>query len=829
MMAWRIGLRLLRQDWRSGELYLLSAALVLTVAAITTVGFFTDRVAATMERQGTELIAADVAVESSSPLPDGFTEKAHALGLATAGVVEFRSVVVAGETTQLVEIKAVDAAYPLRGTLHLADPAGGPDRPAAGGPPQGEVWVEARLPPLLRIGEGDRLGIGRLQMRIGAILTKEPDQSGGFFGTAPRVLMSRSDLPATGLIGPASRATYRLLVAGPPEAVAQFRGWVGPRLPVNAAVEDAKDARPELGTAFDRASRFLRLATLVTLLVAGAAIGLASHRLVQRQIDAVAVMRCLGAPRHLLIRVFVLRLIAFGLLVSLLGCLAGWAGQLGLAAALSAWLAPGLPAPSLAPLAMGIGTGLIVLLGFALPPLLQLARVPPLHVIRRDLGAPRFSAALTLGASGCALALLVIWQANDFALAWRLLAGVLGALVAFVVTVLGLVRLAAGLAARMRGVWRLGLASLARRPGTAVLQITGLGIGILALLLLSVVRVDLLDAWRESLPAGAPNQFLINIQPHEVEPLTEFLSTSGIDAPSLYPMIRGRLMRINADPVEPSSYQNPRAERLASRELNLSYAERPQPDNRIVAGSWWSDADARPQLSVEEGIAETLGIKLGDLLTFWVSGHEVSAPVTSLRKVQWDSFNVNFFVTAAPVLLRDEDATYITSFHLAPERQSLAAELVRRFPGVTLLDVESILGQVRQVIDRGVLAVEYVFLFTLLAGMMVLYAGIQAGLEQRRAEQGVLRTLGASRRALLASLAVELTATGLLAGLLASIFAQAIGFLLAEQLFGLEFRLNPALWAMGALGSGLAVGLLGTLATYPFLIGPPLRAIRSDG
>ncbi len=829
MNTWRLALRLLHRDWRSGELYLLAVAVILTVAAITAVGFFTDRVAAGMALSGTELITADLVIESSSPLADSLQSEARSRGLISARLLEFRSMMIATQTSQLAQIKATDPAYPLRGQLRLRDGFDRPERAVSGGPPRGEIWVESRLLRLLGIELGAMIGVGETHLRITAILSHEPDAGGNFFNLAPHALMNHADLESTGLISPASRATYRLLLAGDHQAISDFRRWVEPRLSPNAALKDAHDARPEFAAAVDRASRFLHLATLVTLLVAGAAIALASHRLVERQIDAVAVMRCLGAPRHLLMRMFVLRLVLFGLLASLLGCLLGWIGSLALVVALADWFPLDLPAPSLMPVAVGVATGMITLLGFALPPLAQLARVPPLRALRRDLGTPRASTALTLAAAGLALGLLIIWQANDFALAWKLLAGVFGALASLILIVLALVRLAGGLAGRARGVWRLGLAGLARRPGSAVLQIAGLGIGILALLLLAVVRVDLLRSWQGSLPANAPNQFLINIQPQDVAPLEQFLSESGIQTTKLYPMIRGRLLRINQRTVKPSDYDNPRAEQLASREFNLSYGDKPQPDNRLVAGTWWMDAAASPQFSVEQGIARTLGIKLGDELAFWVSGHEVSGSVTSLREVRWDSFNVNFFVTASPVLLSGEAATFITSFYLSTDREEWVPELARRFPSVTVLNVDAILKQVHQVIDRGVLAVEYVFLFTLVAGLLVMYAGIQASLEERRVEHGILRTLGAGRGALLGSLAVEFTAAGLLAGLLASVFAEATGWLLAEQVFGLEFSFNPMLWLIGVFGSGLLIGLAGTLATYPLFIRPPLQTIRQAG
>ena len=825
MKTWRITLRLLSQDWRSGEFYLLASALILTVAAITAVGFFTDRVETAMARQGGELIASDLALESSTPLPTEYGAQAGQEALDTARTIEFRSVVVGEQGPQLVQVKAVDAGYPMRGHLKIRDGFDQPDREVGSGPSPGAVWVEARLLRLLGADLGDPVALGKSQLAMGAILSYEPDRGGAFVALAPRVLINRADLEATGLITEASRAEHRLLVSGEAAAVERFKKRVLANLPAGVRLIDGSSARPEFETAVERASRFLHLATLVTLLVAGAAIALASHRFVERQTDAVAVMRCLGAPHHLLMRVFMLRLLLFGLAASLIGCFLGWGGQLGLMAMLSDWFATDLPAASLSPVLVGVATGLVALLGFALPPLFQLAQVSPLRALRRDLGAPRGSAILTVVGAAAALALLIVWQAGDLQLAWKLLAGVLGAVASLVVAVLFLVHVAGGLAGRARGVWRLGLAALARRPAGAVLQISGLGLGILALLVLAVVRVDLLRTWQESLPEGAPNHFLINIQPQDVEPLREFLSASGIDEAGIYPMVRGRLVRINDHAVVPSDYANPRAEQLASREFNLSHGVVLQSDNRILTGDWWGEAGASPQFSLEQGVAETLGISLGDQIAFLVSGRELSAPVTSLRQVQWDSFNVNFFVIASPALLGSEPATYITSFFLPEDREAMIPDLVRQFPSVTLLDVDALLSQVRQVVERGVLAVEYVFLFTLAAGILVMYAGIQASLQERRLEHGILRTLGAGRRTLLLSLAVEFTAAGVLAGLLASIFAELTGWLLAEQLFALEFSFNPAVWGVGVFGSGLLIGVAGTLATYPLLIRPPLQTL----
>ena len=830
MTAWRLALRLLRRDWRSGELYLLAAALALTVAAMTTVAFFGDRVERAMQRQGGELIAADLAVDDGHAIPASFADQARALGLANATTLEFPSVVLAGEATQLVQVKAAGPGYPLRGRLRVQADSGAPDEEAAGGPPPGEVWAEARLLPLLGLetlaGEGAEIALGETRLRLTKILAYEPDRGANLVQLAPRLLVNAADIPATGLVTPASRVRYRLLVAGDAATVKDFRAWAQGRLPPTAQVLDPEHARPELATAIAGASRFLRLATLVTLLVAGAAIALASRRLVERQTDAVAVMRCLGAPQHLLTRVFVLRLLVFGIAVSLVGALLGYVAQQGLVALAGDLFAQDLPPPSAAPIAVGLVTGLVALLGFALPPLVQLARVTPLRALRRDLGTPRASVLGATLAAAAALALLIWWQAGDAQLAARLLAGLAGTVLGLVGTVVILVRLAAWFQPHTRGVWRLGLAGLTRRPAGAVLQVAGFGVGVLALLLLAVVRVDLLRAWQEGLPPDAPNRFLINIQPQDVAPLRDFLAAQGLADSGVLPMVRGRLTRIGDRAVDPDAYPDPRAQRLAAREFNLSYAEHPQSDNQVVAGRWWAPGDPEDQFSVEEGLAETLGIRLGDRLTFWVSGHEVSARVTNLRHVKWDSFNVNFFVVSPPGLLGAEAASYVTSFHLPPGRAVVMADLQRKLPAVTPLDVDALLGQVRRVMERGASAVEYVFLFTLAAGLLVMLAGIQATLAQRRGEHAVLRALGASRRSLLAALAVEFTVAGLLAGLLGSAFAQLTAWLLAGQVFDLEFAFNPRLWALGVFGSATLIGLAGTLATYPLLVRPPLEGLR---
>lgn len=797
------------------------------MAAVTTVGFFTDRVSQAIQRQGNELIAADLGIESTQPLPELLPIQAAALGLRIAETLEFPSVVLGGGEPQLVQVKAVTDAYPLRGQLRVRSSAEGADEPAHAGPMGQEVWVEPRLPQLLGLAVGETLRLGEAELQIGRLISQEPDRgTGGLFQLAPRVMLAKDNLAATGLISPASRVQYRLLVAGDASALAAYRDWLRSRLGAGVRLIDPREVRPELGAAIDRASRFLSLATLVTLLVAGAAIALASRQMVQRQTEAMAIMRCLGAPLRVLQQVLWLRLGLFALIAAGIGALAGYLAQLGLSALVGHWFTTALPTPSWGPVVVGLGIGLLTLLGFAAPPLLHLARVPPLRALRHDLGAPPPAEWLAILAAAGTLVGLIYWQAGDVTLANTLVLAVVATLALLALSGYLLILAVAWLQPRTRGVTRLGLATLARHRGGTWLQLLGFGLGILALLLLAIVRVDLLQRWEETLPAEAPNRFLINIQPEQVDPLQAFFADQGIRDLDLAPMIRGRLTRLNEREVRPEDYPDPRAERLAAREFNLSWTRTLRPDNRVIAGRWWGDeANPEPAFSVESGLAETLGIQLGDRLTFLVAGQEVAAPVTSLRRVQWDSFNANFFVVGTPGLLAGLPATAITSFYQPPDRAGLTLELLRQFPNLTLLDVDALMGQVRGLIDRGVLAVEYVFLFTLLAGLLVMVAGIHTHFEERAASIAILRTLGARRGRLLLAVAVEFTALGLLSGLLASLFAEITGKLLAEGLFGLPFQINPQLWLTGVLGSALAVGLAGTLAVYPRLVAPPLRSL----
>lgn len=825
--ALRLSLRALRRDWRSGELRVIALAITVAVAAVTAVGFFTDRVERAMSAQATELLGADVVVESPDPIRQALLAEAKSQGLRTARIVSFRSVVLAGEETALTQVKAVSSSYPLRGRMRIAERLFGPEIETSEIPARGEVWVEARLLTQLGIELGDTLQLGRLDLPVTHVVTYEPDRGGELFRLAPRVMLNIADLDATGLVTPASRVEHRLLVAGAPAAVATYSRWLDGNLVSGEDLETVRDARPELRVALDRAQRFLGLAALVAVLLGGAAIAVAARHFAERQADAGAIMRCLGASRHQVLGLYALRLLWLGLLGSVLGCLIGLAAQGVLAWLLGQWFTQGLPAPGLRPMLAGLVTGPVVLLGFALPPVLRLGQVPPLRVLRRDLPmAP--PSAWTVGALAFgAMAGLMLWQAQDLRLALMVIGGTLGAVFALGIVAWGLIRGLSHYRQHAGLGWRFGLAGLARRGISSVVQLTAIGLGIMALLLLAIVRVDLLESWERNLPEGAPNHFLINVQPEEVAPLRELFAREGRMPPRFYPMVRGRLVSIGGRPVGPDDYENPRAQRLISREFNLSWTDTLQSDNKITAGEWWgADGHGKPEFSVEAGIAETLGIEVGDTLRFQVAGEYTEAVVTNLRSVEWDSFNVNFFVVAPPGVIEQFPAQYITSFHAEGDVSQLLVDTVRRFPSVTVLDVRALMSQVRLIMDRATLAVEFVFLFTLLAGLMVLYAAIEATHEERRREGAILRTLGARRGQVLRGIAAEFAGLGLLAGILAAAAASALGLGLATQVFELDYRLNPWLWLIGAGSGAIGVALAGLAGTRQVLSQAPLLVLR---
>ena len=822
----KLALRLLAREWHAGELALLFSALLVAVAAITTVSFFTDRVRQGLSTQANPLLAADLVLISDHPLPAQFASQAAASGLALARTLAFPSMVVQGKRTQLAEVKGVSPAYPLRGELRVSRALFGSVNIAHAGPQAGTAWADARLMQALGLKVGDAIELGQVRLILAAVIVKEPDRAGDFFNIAPRLMVHIDDVARTQLIQPGSRVGYRLLIAGDKRRLAAYRAWAEPRLSRGEHIEDVRDARPEIRSALDQAQRYLGLAALVSVILAAVALALASRQFVARHLDSCAVLRCLGASQALIFRLYLTQFVLLGLAASALGGLAGYGGQAVLAELLRGRIVSDLPAPGLWPVAEGLSAGLLLLLAFALPPLMHLQRVPTLRVLRRELGLPRQMGMASYALGAALVAGLLIYRAGELKLGLYVVAGLLGVVLGGLILGWLLLRVIAGLRRRVRGVWFYGLANVGRRRASSLTQILGFALGLMALLLLTLVRSDLLASWQSSLPPDAPNRFVINIQPDQLPRLQQFFRAEKLAVPTFYPMVRGRLVAINARPVNAQDYTEERAQRLVEREFNLSWADQPRSDNRLLAGRWWRAADAPDQFSLEQSLAQILGIKLGDRLTYDIAGVPVSGWVTSLRKVEWDSMRVNFFVIAPPALLQAQAASYITSFHLPTGQEAMLNRLVRAFPNFTVIDVAAIMNDVRAIMARVSDAVTFIFLFTLLAGLIVLYAAVAATRDERLYEAAVMRTLGARTKQLAAAQWIEFATLGTVSGLLAATGASLTAFVLAQYVLHLPFAFNPWIWGVGVLGGALGITVAGLMATRSVLDMSPLGVLR---
>jgi len=826
-------LRMTLRDWRSGELRFLMVALVVAVAALTSVGFFADRMRAALARDANQLLGADVVVVGDQPIDETWRAEARRLGMTLAETAGFPSMAIAGDgeqaRTQLVSLKAVTPGYPLRGRLRLADGPGMPERAAAGIPAPGTVWIDPNLVDTLGARVGSELRLGDKNFRVAALVTTEPDRGASFVNFAPRVMLSMTDLAATKLVQDGSRVNYRLLAAGTASQAAAYARWGQQRIerdkPRGVRLESLESGRPEMRATLDRAEQFLSLVSLMSAMLAAVAVAMAARRFMLRHIDACAMLRCLGLRQRDVTAMYLTEFLLVGLAGSLLGIAAGFLAHMVLLEWLGSLVTTQLPPPGIVPALQGLAAGLVLLVGFALPPVLQLANVPHNRVIRREQDPPRPMAALTYGLGLSAFVGLLLWQSGNLKLGLLTAAGFLAGLAVFALVAWLFLR-ALHLLRKVSSQpsWRFALNALQRRPSAVVVQVVALSLGLMALLLLTVIRGELVDAWRKSMPDDAPNRFVINIQPDQKPEVERRMQAAGLAA-QLYPMIRGRLVQINERKVTGDSFAEDRARRLVEREFNLSAMTVLPPQNQVVGGRWLDDT--RPEASVEEGLMKTLGLKIGDRLTFDVAGQQVTAPVTSVRKLDWGSMRVNFFVILNPALMQDAPQTWITAFHLPEARRDFANRLSRDFPNLTIVDVGSVIRQVQAVIDQVVTAVEFLFLFALAAGLLVLYAALVASQDERIREAALLRALGATRRQLSRAQWIEFSLVGALAGLLAACGAAAVGAILARQVFNFEWSFDPTVWIAGTAVGALCALIGGWYGLRNVLRQPPLHSLRN--
>lgn len=821
-----LALRQLLRDARAGELRVLFFAVLVAVAASTAIGYFGARLNGAMVLRATEFLGADLVLEGSSPAREEQIRVGNELGLKHAQIVEFSSVIATDNGIQLSSIKAADDAYPLRGQLKSAAQPYGEEQPG-GGPKSGQAWVEPRLLTALDLKVGDDIDVGSKTVKITRVLTYEPDRAGNFYSLTPRVLINLDDLQATGIVQPGSRVSFRELWRGEAPALQSYRDVIQPGLEANQRLLDGRDGNQQIGGALGKAERYLNMASLVAVLLAGVAVALSATRFANRRFDASALLRCLGLSRRETLWLFSLQLAMLGLLASVTGALLGWLAQLGLFALLHDLLPNDVPPGGVMPALAGMGTGLVALAGFALPPLAALGRVPPLRVLRRDILPIPASTWTVYGAALLALGLIMWRMSLDLVLTFALLGGgVIAALILGGLLLLGLKGLRRGLA-RASLPWRLGLGQLLRQPLAAAGQALAFGLILLSMALIALLRGELLDTWQSQLPKDAPNYFALNILPTDKDAFGARLHELQAQAAPIYPVVPGRLISINGEPVQEIVTKDSSGDKAVQRDLSLTWAADLPEGNELTAGQWWSAQPPQgvPGVSVEAKVAESLKLKLGDQLVFTVAGVNREAQVTSLRSINWDNFQPNFFMIFQPGTLQDLPTTYLTSFYLAPGHDTQIIELSRSFPAVTILPIDALLEQLRSILAQVTIAIEYVLLFVLAAGMTVLFSGLQSTLDERIRQGALLRALGAERQLLIKARRIEFGLLGATSGLLAALGAELVSLALYRYAFDLPWHPHPWLLLLPVVGA-VMVGGAGVFGTRRALNASPLTVLR---
>jgi putative ABC transport system permease protein len=840
----KLALTMTARDWRAGQLRFLLIALTVAVAALSATGFFIDRLRSGLDRDAHQLLGADVVISADLPVRADWRAQAVQRGLTVTDTVTFPSMASAGEgetsTSMLSALKAVGPGYPLRGKVKITtDPAQAEQSigtPADTVPSPGTVWIEPGLLGSLNTKVGQPLKLGDKTFTVAQLIAAEPDRGANFLAFAPRVMFALSDLDATNLIQPGSRVNYRLLIGAPPTlkngaAVAKdYQEWLQTQIKndnIKGVRVESLDGRPEMQSTLERADRFLSLVGLLSAMLAAVAVAMAARRFMQRHLDACAMLRCLGLTQNQVTAMYLIEFLLVGLIGSALGVAVGFGAHYVLLEVLGSLVSAELPAPTIYPALQGMAIGILLLAAFALPPILQLRKVPHNRVIRREQEPPKVTALATYGFGMAGFVALLLWQAGDVAMALYTALGFIGAFVVFgLVAWLGLRSLRSLRNAIDHQSWRFAITSLQRRPGATIVQVVSLALGMMALLVLTVVRGDLMTAWRNATPPDAPNRFIINIQPEQGPEIAKRLQAAGVKYAPQYPMIRGRLTAVNDKPVTAETYTEDRAKGLADREFNLSTMAQMQAENKLVEGKWFEDKPGFGEVSVEQGIAKTLHWKLGDKLRFDIAGTPVDVTITSIRKLDWGSMRVNFFAIINPAAMTEISQSWITAFHLPQGQGALMNAFTRDYPNLTIVDVGGILRQVQAVLDQVITAVEFLFIFTLASGVLVLYAALMGSQDERTRESGLLRALGATRKQLSQAQLIEFSLVGALSGVLAATGAAAMGWALATYQFKFAWEFSPAVWLVGLIAGALCAIAGGWLGLRNVLRQPPLQTLR---
>ena len=831
MIAKLAGQQLFSQ-WKSGDLRVMLLALVLAVTSITAVNFFINRIALHLNAQGGLLLGGDLVVISDHAIPASYYELAKQYGLTSTTTLEFPSMVINGERNQLAEIKALSTGFPLRGNFGVQLSNQQSPVSLQSTPNKGEVWIEPRLANTLKLSIGDSVELGAARFKIAGILTREPSRGGDMFSFAPRLMMHSDDIAATKLVQFGSRLKYQLLVAGAADKVTQFSNDITPKLTRGERIEDVKTARLEIKSALDKAETFLSLSAFASVVLSIVAMLLASIPFIARSTDTAALMRCFGASKANIEKLMLLQSAFLALIGGLLGCLLGYILQYGLAYIAGRLFLETLPSPNMTPILMGLSLAFAILFSIMLPHIQALKNVPIMRILRHDFAEQSVSVWLKYAPILIVIILLMFVLAKTLQLAFVFLAGILG-----ICLVAGL--LAYGLAKLLKKISQqatdnknyainLGFANLNRRLGLSIAQIIGFSLGAMVLMLLMMIKTDLMQSWRASLPVDAPNRFIINIQPDQVKPTEAFLNEIGVTQPQVFPMIRGRLMAINDQAVAPDSFKEERAKRLASREFNLSSATQMQSDNKLLQGRWWQASETdKPYLSLEEDIATALNIKLGDALTYDIAGSKITLTVTSIRKVEWDSMRANFFAVTPVGTLKNYPTSYMTAFYLPKNQDNALNQMVQKFPNFTVIDVANLMNQVRDIMNKLALAIGFVFMFCLVAGLVVLYAALIATLDARLQESALLRVLGASRVQTTIATLTEFASIGMVAATVAIIMATGLSFYLSVFVLDIPYHFNIALASGVFLLTLILIPFAAWIVIRRYLNIPPKQLLNS--
>ncbi len=825
MSRFNLALRLLWRDSRSGELTILILALIIAVTSSTAIALFSDRLQRTMTNQTAEFLAADLVIASPDPVPAEWLTKAMQLNLTQARTAEFSSVLIEHDELLLAGVKAVSAAYPLRGFLKTTTTDYSTETITQNGPEKGTAWLEKRILSALKLKLGDTLTVGEKQLTISNIITYEPDKKGDFYSFSPRVMINEGDLEATGIVQPGSHVHYNFQFTGETKALTEFKQWIKPQLNPSQRIMDIHEDRPELGSALDRAERYLGLSSTLVILISGVAIAMATRRYTERHFNATALLRCLGCKQNEILWLYSSQFIVLGVLASAIGCLLGWFAQEALFHLLRGLLPQHVASPGLLAVFFGFIIGMAVLLGFALPPLLRLKQVSPLRVLRRELEPLPSSAWLIYGLSIGIIGLLIWKYTDDIKMTATILGVGLMTLLALGLLIYSLLNLTCKLLPSMSLIWRFGLQGLLRNSRVSVSQILAFSITLVAMVLSFTVRTDLIDNWQKQLPDNAPNHFALNIFPDQQAAFQQELQQQHIDGSRFYPVVKGRLVEINHTPVQQSVSKDTQGENATHRELSLTWTKDLPEENKIVAGNWWNNQQTG-LVSVEQKLADSLKIKPGDLLTFTVGSQQINATVASIRELRWDTMKPNFYMIFSPGTLDAYPSTFITSFYLPEIQKNVLNTLVKKYPGTTILEVDLILKQFKTILTQLTEAINYLLYFALMAGFTVLFAAVYATLDNRIYEGALMRTLGANRSLLRKTHIIEFFALGLISGLLAVLISEAIIYVLYTQVMHMDYRPSLYLWPVIPVAGALFVGIAGCWGVRHVLNKSPLRVLR---